>query len=380
MPALPRVVALAGLLAAPLATQQGPPATPVRTQTVTVETRAPTRDVIGALRARARARVAAVEPGRVLEARFDEGQSVSAGAVLVRIDDRRLQRDLAQAEAELAVRQAQVGIERAQSTTATADLAAWRAAEANRKGSVSEIALRAAERDAAVAAAQLLVAASEVLRSEAVVARLRIQLEDSVVRAPFDGVIVQKQIEQGEWLAAGTSVAVLVSTGTIEAWVEVPETLAAAALAHQTNLAIRIDALGLQVEPTALRVIPDVDPRSRRFTLVATLDAIDGALPGMSVVAELPGGTPRAMLRVPIDAIVNDAGGSFVYKVSTPPNGPAIAMPITIRVAFRRDGYAFCDPDGLQGGDQLVTEGNERLRPMMPIQPIPAREGAETGR
>ncbi|MFO1052593.1 MAG: efflux RND transporter periplasmic adaptor subunit [Planctomycetota bacterium] len=367
------------LLLPALAPAQEPP-TPVHVQPVQREVREPKREVIGELRSKSRALVAAIEPGKVVEIGFRDGEAVKQGQMLARVDDRRLREDVVRTEADLKVKRAQIEIERTQARTTAADLEAWRAAEAARKGSVSELALRGAERDAAVAAARLQVAEADVARSEADLERLRIQLEDTVIRAPFDGAVVERRVQPGEWLAAGAAVAVVVEGGALEAWVEVPETLAAGALGDGTDIAIRIDAVGMQVKPASLRVIPDVDPRSRRFKLVATLDgAHPQLLPGMSVIAELPGGTPRAMIKVPVDALVRDAGGTFVYKVITPPQSPPLAQPVTVRIAFRRDGFAFLDADTLAESDQVVVEGNERLRPMAPIAPLPPAGATQGG-
>ena len=376
MPSPHSVAAAAALAVSAVLSAQAPP-TPVRVAPITQETLAPRRELTGELRVRSRAKVAAIEPGRIAEIAFELGQRVTAGDVLVRVDDRRLQRDLAQLEAELAMRRAQIGIEEAQATTSAADVLAYRAAESSRKGSVADMTLRAAERDAAIATARVLVAQSEVARTEATLERLRIQLEDTTIKAPFDGFVVERHVEPGEWLAIGAPVAVLVSSGTLEAWIEVPETASADALRGDADVMVRVDALGVQLAPKSLRVVPDVDPRSRRFRLIATLEpGAHALLPGMSIVAELPGGTPRPMLRVPTDAINNDAGGSFVWLSASRPDGSTLAMPVTVRVAWKREGFAYVEAEGLTEGAMVVVEGNERLRPMTPIQPMPATGAA----
>src|SRR5690606_5133777 len=176
------------------------------------------------------------------------------------------------ARSVLGVRRAQVEIERAELRTAEEDLAAYRAAEASRTGSISTIVLRGAERDVAVATARVAVAEAEVVAAAAAVERLTICLGDVEVRAPFDGVGVSKQVEVGEWVDPGAGVAVLVSSGPIEAWIGVHESFSRAALGDPGEIRVRIDALDLQLPPVAVRTIADVDPRSRRFLWIATLE------------------------------------------------------------------------------------------------------------
>ncbi len=380
LPTTLRAAAALVCLSASAPTQQVPP-TPVKTAPVTAESTQSRLALTGELRARSRARVAAIEGGRVEAIHFDEAQAIRAGETLVSIDGRRLRSELAQAEAELGVRDAQLAIERATAQTAQKDLEAYRSAEASRKGSVAEMTLRWAERDAGIAAARVLVAEREVLRSAAGIERLRISIGDLVVTAPFDGVVLERLVEPGEWLAPGAAVAVLASRGAIEAWIEVPESASASAVRDDAGLAVRIDALDLVVKPVAVRAVPDVDPRSRRFRLIATLEPGDAELlPGMSVTAEIPTGAPQSMLRVPTDALVRDAGGDFVWLAAARPDGTTMAMPVTVKVRFKREGFAFVEAPGLQDGAMVVVEGNERLRPMTIIQALDAAPAGGRGR
>lgn len=366
-----RAAAIA-LIAASAAVSQPPqqPPTPVRVAPVVIDDYLELRDVTGSLRAQSRARVAAVESGRVVEVLFDVAEPVKAGSVLVRIDDRRLQKELEQAESDLQVREAEVEIERTQLRTAEDDLAAYRAAEAARQGSISTIALRAAERDAAVAAARVNVAEREVQRVETTIERLKIRLEDTEVRAPFDAWVVAREVEPGEWVDPGAVVGTLVSTGTIEAWLEVPESFSRTALEADEDITIRVDTLDLELKPIAMRAVRDVDPRSRRFLMIADLEPGEHTLvPGMAVTAALPTGASARLARVPADSVLRDAGGHFLYQVGQrDPKAPPAAIRVPVQLRFSRGGFSFVDPGSLDPDAPVVTEGNERLRPMQPLQ------------
>ncbi|MBK8980141.1 MAG: efflux RND transporter periplasmic adaptor subunit [Planctomycetes bacterium] len=378
---------------------QAPGAPIVRVGTVTVEATAARRQVTGNLRAMSRAQVAATEAGRVVEVLVRESAPVETGAVLARLDDRRARMDLAEAEAELASAVADVDIRRTEARAAGEDLEAYRAAEREVKGSVSAITLRAAERDARVAEARVTAAGRAVARLEARVERLRIVVDDLEIRAPFTGRVVSRDVEPGEWLAAGSPVCTLVSTGAIDAWLEVPEEFASAMQTRAADVRVTVDALGLTLPARELRAIPDFDPRTRRFTLIATLDPTDvkdpateldpprevgtaGATddasrdvrtaaariaPGMSVTATIPTGDRVELASIPSDALMRDGAGYFVHRVVDRPDGSTIAMPLTVQLAWLDGPRVWVEPRGLQSGDRVVVEGNERLRPMTPV-------------
>src|SRR5690606_31120163 len=157
----------------------------------------------------------------------------------------------------------------------------------------------------------------------------------------------------------------LVSTGPIEAWLEVPEQIPHAAVIASPDLEVRIDSTDVRLSPTKVRVLPDVDLRARRYTVIADLHPGDHALaPGMSITAQIPVGGQVTRLRVPTDAVLRDAGGSYVYKLLKQPAGGALVMQVPVQAAFATGPYLYLTAPGLAAGDQVVVEGNERLRPM----------------
>lgn len=362
------------------ATAQGgaPPPPAVRVAPVVLETVQERRQVTGNLRAASRARVAAPESGRIVAVEFDESKAVKEGDVLARIDDRRLQLDLAQAEADVEVSRAELEIRKIEARTATEDLNSYRAAAESVKGSVSALTVRAAERDAEVAASRVSVAERGLDRLRTRVDRLKIQLEDTIVRAPFDGRIVTRSVEPGEWVNAGDPVCTLVSTGRIEAWLEIPEQYSYSVLAETIDLEVRIETLETQMRVVSTRVVPDIEPRSRRYFLIADLDPGDTPLaPGMSVTAAVPSGRSAERVRVPTDAVMRDGGGYFLYKVVANGEGHNV-IPVSVTPEFAERDGVYLSTLELTTGDRVVVEGNERLRPMSPIR-ITETQGAGPG-
>ena len=333
----------------------------------------PRRDLTGNLRAIRRSRVAVIEPGRVDEVNFTEGQRVSEGDLLVRIDARRLREQLAEADAEVAVAEANLGQRQAELERARADLEAREAAAKQMSGAVSEADLRQFRTAASVAEASVNAADKQLAAVKARVNNLNVRLEDVAVTAPFDGVILSQQTEVGEYLSAGSVVGEIVSDGVFEAFLEAPETIAYAALSaiDAAEIKLTVDSTGQELTPSVMRVVPDVNPRSRRYLLIATVESTDDQplAAGMSVTASVPTRGTEMRLTVPADAVRRDGAGAFVFMAA--PGGPGGAMsavPVGVSVDYTLNGRSIiADNPQLQAGTAVVTEGGERLRPGQPV-------------
>lgn len=327
----------------------------------------------GNLRAKHRSRVATIEPGRVMAVEFDEAQQVKEGDVLVRIDDRRLREDLAQAEAQVAVARAAMVQQQAELQRAQADLEAREAAAEQTRGAVSDIELRQARTTAEVAAARLNAAEKELTAAETRLSRINVQLDDVVITAPFDGTVLSRTAEVGEYLTAGAVVGEIASNDVFEAVIEVPEGFDYAALdsADPSVVTVTVDTHGLELTPLSLRLVPDVDPRSRRFALVADVEASGTnrrLAAGMSVTASIPTQSHVSRLTVPYDALRRDGAGAFVFLV-VPGQAGQSAVPVGVDVLFRNGSQAvIADNPQLREGAEIVVEGGERLRPGAPVQ------------
>ena len=127
--------------------------------------------------------------GEILQLSAETGQLVKRGAPLVRIDPRNARNTLAQAQADLDVAQAKL-------TNATSQKR--RADELFKSQSITEQEHEQALLDYADASA-------EVVRSRVSVDNARIQLEDTDVRAPITGTIIEKDVERGTVIASATS-------------------------------------------------------------------------------------------------------------------------------------------------------------------------------
>ncbi|SFU16392.1 efflux RND transporter periplasmic adaptor subunit [Sedimentitalea nanhaiensis] len=188
----------------------------------------------------------------------DSGDAVSKGQVLARLHPAQQQARVARAEAGVAAAKATLAKAEASVTRARAILAQREATNTRRKelagrNAVSAEAAEEAQRDVDVAAADLAVAASEaeVARSmhkdaEAALQFERVLLNQHVLRAPFDAVIVERHVETGTVVRAGERIFTLMDPATVWTLAYVDEERAGALSIGQTA-EVRLRSLPHQV-------------------------------------------------------------------------------------------------------------------------------------
>jgi RND family efflux transporter MFP subunit len=361
---------LLAMLCTPLALGQEPPGgrppTPVRAAPVVLREVQEQRQITGNLRALARSRVATIEGGLVVECPIEEGDLVKKGDLLARLDDRRLALELLRIEAQSEVAQATLVERNAQVNRSERDFRLLQEVSERNAGNPKELA--DAESDLQVALARQLQAERDLTVLKAQADLFRTRLDDMVITAPFDGVIVVKETEVGQWLGVGDPLVEIVSVGEFDAWLDVPQSFAEAVRGPEVKVPIQVRASQLQYPPAKPRIIRQVDPISRTFYLVVRVkDDNDHLAPGMSVTGWVPTGQKAAHLLLPRDALMRNQAGFYVYAVSQSPGGPAQAVPRQVDMLFEYEGFVAIRPGGLQEGDMVVTEGNERLFPMSPV-------------
>lgn len=338
----------------------------VRTAPVEIRSLVDRQQVTGSLRAVSRAAVASEESGAVARVAVDEGESVRAGDVIASLDARRHEARLAEAEAELTTLHAIVAERDAELLQARSDLDALDALRA--RNAATEREHRDAQTAVRVAEARLLSAQRQVESGERGVDLARIALADMNVVAPFDGRVVVRHVEPGEWIDPGDPVITLVSGGVIEARLEVPERFAPALAAGDGSVEVTVETTIGTISSAQVRAVPQVDARARTFPVVIELDDTENRLsPGMSVTAWVPAGPSESRTTVPKDAVVRSAVGAHVFVAEPTDDGGHVATWTSVRVLFTTDDRVALAEGSLQPGQLVVIEGNERLRPDSPL-------------
>ncbi|MGJ8723295.1 MAG: efflux RND transporter periplasmic adaptor subunit [Roseibacillus sp.] len=350
----------------------GPPPSQVVVAPVLKVTAQNVHRVVGSLRAAQRADVAAREEGAVLEVLADEGSKVEQHQILVRLDARRLEAQMAQAQATLTAARSVITQREAEKNRTDTDLAMKR--KLFNEEAISESEFLDAERASKVTISQVKASRDSVSAAAAALKLLQVRKDDLVIRAPFNARVVTRHAEPGEWLRPGDPVLTLVSDGQLEAWLQIPERYAASL--GTANITVEI---GGKIHPaTNLRAVPEADAASRVVTLIADIADPDGLLvPGLSVTAEVAVSDDTPRLSVPADAVVTTFAGPAVFRAKKSEGGPAIAERLPVKILFQQEGIVFLESDALNESDVVVIEGNERLFPMTPLLFEPPQPTAE---
>lgn len=238
--------------------------------------------------------VSAQTSGRVAELPFDVNDFVEAGAVVMRFTDTEQRAALNRAEAALAEARARLAnagteFERAEKMIA------------NNTISQSRFDQLKAERDSAKARLDAAVAGVQTAQE---------QLEYTVVRAPYAGIVSARHVELGERVAPGQPLISGLSLQSLRVNVDVPQSMFRAV--HTFGKAfVYID--GERIEAESLTFFPVADTGSNTFRVRVNLpDGVATLFPGMFVKVGFVVGETRRLL-VPVDAIVRRSELSAVY-------------------------------------------------------------------
>lgn len=359
------------------------PAVPVTVATVQSLSGAPVAasvlDASGYVVARRQATVSSKVTGKVTEVLIEEGMQVKAGQVLARIDDSNVRAGADLAASQLEAARAQLAEVRVQLAEAERQLA--RNQELAAKKVVAQQAL-----DTAQANRDALVARLESTQSNVVVAQRGLdvqsrQLEDTVVRAPFDGVITVKNAQPGEMispLSAGgagtrTGIGTLVDMDSLEVEVDVNENFINRVQPGQPVVA-RLNAYpDWEIPASVVAVIPTADRSKATVKVRVAFQQKDPRiLPDMGVrvafqEAARTAAQPEAPrgVAVPADAIKveGDTGTVFVIDGETVERR---AVRIGGRLA---DGVRVIS--GLSGGERLAVGDFSKLQDGVRIEVQP---------
>jgi len=310
---------------------------------VRVQPLSETLELVGTLEAEESVVLHSEITGVVREILFDEGDRVSAGTLLVKLDEAEQRARLREAEAQRSF--ARLDFERKR------ELAA----------------------DGAISTAELDRARASLRQLEAEIDALRARLAKTEIRAPFDGILGARQVSPGDRVERADPLVDLHAIGRVKVLFTVPEPMAGSARPGQ-KISLRISAFPDQAFPGEVYfVAPSLDPRSRRLLVKGYVPNPDGRLkPGMFAQVSLTVRESAAALAVPEAAVFTEAGTSFVYRVK---DGKAERVEVTLGAQAN----GFVEVEGKLGeGDLVVYAGVQKLAPGMAVEPR-AEPGGTSG-
>ncbi|AFK57200.1 efflux RND transporter periplasmic adaptor subunit [Tistrella mobilis] len=316
--------------------QGAPQGMPVEAAKARLEPFAETITVAGGLEAVQAIDVASEITGRLSAIEVADGARVKAGQVLFRLDDAIARTVLAEAQASIEVNRRN----------------AERARDLARRGAGTARASDEAE--------------AELLITQAQVQSAKVQLEKTVITAPFDGIAGFRQVDLGAYVSPGQTLTTLDDIDPIRAVFRLPERFAGS-VHPGTAVTVEVEAFPGERFPARVAAIdPRLDPGGRSLAVRAEIDNADGRLkPGMFARITAVLNEIGDALIIPEQAIVPGRDGPFVYKIV---DGKATPQPVTI--GARRVGEVGVTK-GLADGDLIITAGQIKIGPGMPVMPLP---------
>jgi len=358
--------------------------------------------------------ISANQMGRVTRLAVEEGQRVKAGQFLLEIDPRSLEGQLQRGEASVvaarfSLERARTTVEQSRSNLELARQNLARQQELWKEGLTTRQELERAQNDLKIRESDLKATEQEILTSEqrikqeeASLATTQYSLTQVIINSPMDGIVVRRNIEEGETAVVGTmnnagsQLLTIADMSQLEAEVEVDETdIPTVALGQEARVTIdavpdrtfrgRVTEIGNS--PIQGNSAASTGRQATNFKVVITIEEdVPDVRPGFTCSAEIVTATRKGVLSVPIQSLtvrerLYDAGGNMVPEpkassggveptvdASTEPppghtrketeglfvvtDGRAVFMPVKIGVAGERYFELLTGP---KAGERVIT-------------------------
>jgi membrane fusion protein (multidrug efflux system) len=300
---------------------------PVRTERVSQKLEA-----LGNARANESVDVSSKTSNIVKAVRFRDGERVRRGQLLVQLDDAQARADLAAAEAALNESESQFNRSRELLQTQALSKSQYDQLEATLKANRARVQAAAA------------------------------RLEDTVIRAPFDGRVGLRRVSVGTLISPGDVITTLDDTSVIKLDFSVPENFVSSL---REGLAVRATAPaypGRSFTGKVASIDSRVDMNTRSVTVRALLSNDDGALKAGMFLSVALANDEREALVIPEEALTPEAERQYVFVVSD-----GTAQRREVRIGGRRPGSVEIAA-GLNAGDQVIVEGTQKVRDGAPVR------------
>jgi membrane fusion protein (multidrug efflux system) len=283
-------------------------------------------EALGTARANEAVDITSKTSNTIVRIRFEEGQRVERGAVLVELDAAQARADLAAAEAALV--ESRAAYDRSQALAGSAVLS---------RSQLDQIVATLGANEARVASA-------------------RARLDDQYVRAPFAGRTGLRRVSVGSLVAPGTVITTLDDVSVIKLDFAVPETFVALMKPGLSIAATSAAYPGRTFEGRVASIDSRIDPVSRSVTVRAELPNEDGVLkPGMFLGVKLTRDAAPALV-LPESAVVPEQGRAYVLVVE---GGTATRR--EVQLGRRRTGEVEV-LSGVAENDRVIVEGALKVR------------------
>jgi RND family efflux transporter MFP subunit len=282
--------------------------------------------------------VAAESSGRIEAVSFEEGQRVKKGDLLVKINTELLEKTIQGSQA--AHEEVLVNLEKAKIDLQRIENLFRKQVVPEQLYDENRYKVQSLEKKAASLMAE--------------VERLQIDLARKSIRSPFDGIVVKRWVDQGEWLQPGSAVATVARDDMVDIVVELPEIL-------MKNIRIGMDVKtrvgGKEMKGKVFAFVPRGDVATRTFPVKIRMSNTLSLIEGMEARVSLPSGESRRTFMVPRDAILPIMERTVIFAVVD-----SKAKTIPVKVIGYQGEMGGIEGEGLLEGMKVVVKGNERIR------------------
>lgn len=320
--------------------------------------------------ARRQATVSAKVTGKVAEVLIEEGTAVKEGQVLAKLDDSTTRPVYSLAQRQL--ESARKNLQEVEVRLAEATRTLRRTEQLRVDNLVSESQLDAAQSEVAATNARLEALRSEVRVAEGTVRVRGQELDDLIVRAPFDGVVVSKDAQPGEMISpisAGggftrTGIATIVDMESREIEVDVNESFINRVKAGQKTEALLDAYPDWNIPSHVINIVPTADRQKATVRVRIGFDQLDPRiLPDMGVKVSFledskePGTVAsRPAVRVPAASVIKEGDARYVWRVQD-----GQVERVAVRTGGERDGQIEV-LSGINAGEIVVASPVEGLK------------------
>ena len=299
----------------------------------------------GSLRAFDLASVKARIAGDVREVLVREGEAVSAGQVIVKLDATEYAARVAQARGNLNSAQAQldIALKARDNNAALVD-----------KGFISKNAFDNS-------ASQFAAAKANVDASQAALDIVQKSLNDTIIRAPIAGLVSVRSVQPGEKVSADNKLIDIVNLQKMEMEASVPASDVARVAIGQ-SVRLNIEGMSETFEGKVVRINPSTQAGSRSFSVYVQVANPGNQLrAGMFAEAQLTLNSKRGILALPQSAVRKDGSGTYVFTIE---NGKIARRPVTVGIdGLTGNEYRTEILSGLEPGAQVIRTDMGNLTP-----------------
>jgi RND family efflux transporter MFP subunit len=328
----------------------------------------------GYVTARRAATVSAKVTGKVVEVLVEEGMKVKEGQVLARLDDSNVKAGLGESKAQLAAAQAALDETKAQLVNAEKEYERQSALAAQKIASASDLDTAEANMKALRAHLKQLETQIEVADKDVTVWQQ--QMDDMVIRAPFDGVVTTKDAQPGEMISpisAGggftrTGICTVVDMSSLEIDIDVNESYINRVEAGQPVEATLDAYPDWKIPCKVIAIVPTADRQKATVKVRVGFDKLDPRiLPEMSAkvafreAAGAPTTASRAVI-VPKSAVQNQDGHDIVFVIQ---NGRAERRVVTVSDTQKDDDVLSA---GVSAGEKVIVDSPAGLKDGVPVK------------